>query len=441
MIQLLRTTSSRRLRYLAASLVLVALVAFTIHRAFAPTTLRIAVGPMGAADLRVIVAFLQVLNREKASVRLKLTLTDGSSTSAKALADGKVDLAVARSDISLPPTAATVAILRRDAVLFVTRPGSEIARVADLRGKTVALFSNASANERILDLILTHHDVPVKEVLRINGAFPEMLAALQEGRADAAFIVAPSSERPARMALQAFPKMEGQSAGLLVVPEADALVEANPAFDTTDILRGAYGGNPAVPENTVTTLAVPHRLLASRTLDDGVVSELTRLLFSLRPQIAAEVSLANQIELPSTDDKGARFPTHPGTIAYVEGDTKTFFERYGDYLYLGIMGISLLGSGAAALFSTGNGRRPVKSKDLSGARALGLIEAAQAAPDAETLHRIETDIRALINETLIINIEEPPDAAYVGTLSMLFAEMRQAVLDRRIALMRSENAA
>ena len=30
-------------------------------------------------------------------------------------------------------------------------------------------------------------------------------------------------------------------------------------------------------------------------------------------------------------------PVHPGTIAYSEGETKTFFERYGDWMYIGIM--------------------------------------------------------------------------------------------------------
>lgn len=431
-----------RLKLIAAVLVAVAIAAFILHAFLAPRVLRVAVGPTGNPELRVIVAFLQALQRERASVRLKLVLTDGITASGKALENGKADLAVVRSDMGLPPQSATVAIMRRESVYFITRPGSKINSIGDLRGKTVGMVSDRPANEAILRAVLSQHDVSEKDVLRMVVVSSELMQAVQEGRVDAIFMVAPTAARMARMALQNFPKIEGKSPGLLVIGEAEALVEQNPVYDTVEIVRGAFGANPVMPDSALTTLAVTHRLVARRTLDESIVSEVTRLLFALRLQIAAEASSANQLELPSTEDRGAKLPVHPGTIAYVEGETRTFFERYSDLFWFGIMGLSLFGSAITAFYSRYVRQKPNMEPDTLLKSLLRLMQAARLAPDLDTLSQVEAESEDVI-ANLITAMTDEDETTRIASLGVLMTEIRRVIADRKhhLAALRPPNAA
>jgi TRAP-type uncharacterized transport system substrate-binding protein len=66
------------------------------------TTFRVAVGPLTGEDTRLVAAITQHLTRERASVRLKLVLTEGVAGSAEAIQDDKADLAVVRTDVAMP---------------------------------------------------------------------------------------------------------------------------------------------------------------------------------------------------------------------------------------------------------------------------------------------------------------------------------------------------
>lgn len=421
----------RRLKVLAMVFVGVAVAAAAAYGLFAPRLLRVAVGPLGGQDIRIVVAFLQSLQREKASLRLKLVLTEGASASGALLESGKADLAVIRSDITVPEKAATVAIFRREAVYFVTRPGSKITKIGDLKGKAIGSIAPRPANDRMLESILTHYGIAASEVDVIRGNQAEIGQALQDGKLDAFFAVAPVADRMSRWAFLAFPKVENEEPGFLPITEAEAIAEQVPAYDTVELVRGVFGGDPPQPEEETTTLAATHRLVARRTLDESVVSELTRLLFALRLSIAAEAPAANQIELPSAEDRGAKLPVHPGTIAYIEGETKTFFERYGDWIYLGIMGFSLVGSVAAALFSrvgaSRSGVHPVTDDELH--RMVVLIDQLRQASSAEALPGLEAEARTLHHLLLHSVAEAAQDSDRIATIRFLVDELRLAVAD------------
>ena len=44
-------------------------------------------------------------------------------------------------------------------------------------------------------------------------------------------------------------------------------------------------------------------------------------------------------------------PVHPGAAAYIDGELKTFFDRYNDLFYWGMMLVSFFGSALAGLLS------------------------------------------------------------------------------------------
>lgn len=428
-----------RLMTVALVLIGIAATAFIAYAIVAPRTLRIAVGPLGSSDLRVTVAFLQALQRERAGIRLKLVLTEGTTASAKAFNDKRADLAIVRSDIAIPEQSATVAIFRREATYFVARPGAEIDRIGELRGKRIGYNVQRPATQGVLNRILSSYGLSEEDVTLRPGTPAEILQAAQDGEIDAIFVIAPITDRMSRRVLTAFPKLEDKDATILPVTEADAIVEQYPIFDTLEIVRGAFTAEPPRPDQAVTTLAVTHRLVARRTLDEGVVSELTRLLFSLRLVIAAEAPAAQQLELPSVEDRGAKLPIHAGTIAYVEGETRTFFERYGDWFYLGVMGFSLLGSAAAALYSRMNASRAPLSLDDDMSLLATLIEQIREAENPERLAELREEAKGLHRDTIKAVAIAQPDSDKVATLRFLLQELREMLEHRERELRIAED--
>ena len=86
--------------------------ASALYFALRPEMLRIAVGPPGSDDQKLIQALAQTFARQKSAVRLAPIPTDGASQSLALLRASRTDLAVARGDLDMPADAQSVAILR-----------------------------------------------------------------------------------------------------------------------------------------------------------------------------------------------------------------------------------------------------------------------------------------------------------------------------------------
>src|SRR5471030_2045299 len=103
---------------LAAGLLLFAAAAAGLYLALRPVTLRIAVGPPGSDDLKLIQALAQTFGHDKSPVRLSTIPTEGATESIALLGAAKTDLAVARGDLEMPADAESVAILRKNVVVL-----------------------------------------------------------------------------------------------------------------------------------------------------------------------------------------------------------------------------------------------------------------------------------------------------------------------------------
>src|ERR1700709_1420884 len=109
-----RRTSA--LLVLAAGLLLFVAAGTGLYLALQPVTLKIAVGPPGSDDQKLIQALAQTFAHDKSSVRLTPIQTPGAAESIALLAANKADLAVARGDLDMPADAESVAILRKNVV-------------------------------------------------------------------------------------------------------------------------------------------------------------------------------------------------------------------------------------------------------------------------------------------------------------------------------------
>src|SRR3954451_7239044 len=113
-----RNSMISALLVLVAGVVLFAGAGLGLYFALKPVTLKIAVGPPGSDDIKLVQALAQTFGREKSAVRLTAIPTEGASESIALLRDGKTDLAVARGDLEIPADATSVAILRKNVVVI-----------------------------------------------------------------------------------------------------------------------------------------------------------------------------------------------------------------------------------------------------------------------------------------------------------------------------------
>ncbi|AWN45099.1 C4-dicarboxylate ABC transporter substrate-binding protein [Methylobacterium terrae] len=421
---------------LAALLALVATALLAYQWLGQPTSLRVAVGPSGSEDARLVVAVAQTLARTHEEVRLRPIATSGVAESAAAAEQGKADLAVVRSDVGIPASTQTVAILHRDAVLLLAADPA-IAAVPDLRGRRVGIVRNPAGNTRLLTSILEHYEVPADAVATVPlGDGREAGEALRENRVDAVMVVSPLTGRTAADVVAGITKGNGIAAGgtptFIPIGEAAVLARRWPALESVEIARGTFGGTPPRPAETVTTVGVSHRLVAQARLADSTVSELTRLLFVSRPGLAAEVPLANQIEAPETS-KSASLPVHPGAQAYYEGEVESFFERYGDWFYLVVMCVSILGSAAATLVSRAANRS--RARDMALLRQLlAIVRASRDVEDEPELGDLERQADEILAEALARAGAGAIDNAGVAAFTLGLDQARRAIAERRALL-------
>src|SRR5437879_12647160 len=93
---------------LAAGILIFGVAAGTLYLVLRPVTLRIAVGPPGSDDQKLIQALAQTFARDRSPVRLSPITTEGATESIALLTAPKPDLAVPPGDRTLPPNADSV---------------------------------------------------------------------------------------------------------------------------------------------------------------------------------------------------------------------------------------------------------------------------------------------------------------------------------------------
>jgi hypothetical protein len=160
-----------------------------------------------------------------------------------------------------------------------------------------------------------------------------------------------------------------------------------------------------------------------------VVADFTKQLFSIRQVLSAEMNAAAKIEKPDTD-KDAVVPVHPGAAAYLDGELKTFFDRYNDLLYWGLMVFSFFGSALAGLLSyTKADDRVAKLRALE--RLVEITSAAHIAANSQALDELMGEVDA-IHAHMVREVEDNTlDETAMMAYSVSFEQARFAIADRR----------
>ena len=380
---------------LAGILAVVGTLAGGYYFAMQPVTLRIAVGPTNSDDIKVVQALTQAFSHSHGQVRLHPTQTDGAAASAQALAEGKADLAIIRGDLDVPKNAQAVATLRKNvAVLWVPpaakgkgkKGGSKITKIAQLAGHRIGVIGRTPANVNLLKVILQQYGVDPNKVDLIQFPAGESADAIRNQKADAYLAAGQVNSKITAEAIAASTR-DGGTPTFLAIDSAEAIAQNHPMYESAEIPAGAFGGSPGRPDDEVKTISFTHHIVARKGLSEATVAAFTRQLFAIRQAVMAEFPLAAKIETPDTD-KDAVIPVHPGAAAYVDGEEKTFLDRYSDFIWWGLMGLSAMGS-AGAWFA-GYLKKDERSNNSSlRERLLDMLGAARRSDSTEELDQMQ----------------------------------------------------
>jgi TRAP transporter TAXI family solute receptor len=407
---------------------------FAYRYATQPTTLTVAAGSLDGDAPRFMSAFAVRLAATNAPIRLKVVDTGTALEAVKTFSAGKADLAIVRADVGDLSAARTVVVITHAVVLIVVPPGGAISGMDDLKNKTVGVV-NGEMNRHLVSAITKEYDLDRAKVQFKELALNDVPQALKSKQVQALLVTMPVSGKYLGMLRDLFPRGPKLKVGLVPIEAAGAIAAIERSYESFDLPKGTIRGSPPVPDDDLTTLRVPFYLVANRKLSDEVVGALIKSVMETRRDLLGEYPLLSHISAPSTD-KDALIPIHPGAAAYLDGDQKTFFDKYGDQIFYGSM---LLGT-LTSLFA---GAWKFMAKDSSDPQQLPLTRlyslteqitnATSEAELAETERRIDDILKSEL-EKHAAGGADPGEAAALGLathrLEYLMSQRRAMLIGR-----------
>jgi TRAP transporter TAXI family solute receptor len=432
---------------IAILLMIFAAVAGATFLVLRPTTLRIAVGPSGSEDQNVIQALAQTFSRDGSSVRLALVTTAGAVDSIAALTGGKADLAVARTDEHLPNDATTVAILRKNVVVLWAPSAShhkggakdaKIKEIADLAGHHVGVVGRTDVNPTLLRIILSESGVSPDKVTITQFSAAQINEMVRDTAVDAFMMVAPADSKLVSDAIAQTARFRGEPV-FLPVDVSEAIAARHPLYESEEIPGSAFSSSPARPEDKVETVSVDHVIVAPKSLSATTVGTLTAQLFAARPAIVREIpGAAKMIEKPNTD-KDAALPAHPGAAAYIDGTERTFMEKYSDYIWGGVLLLSVLGSASAGVrHYVKRDERRIHTQHRE--KLLLAIDTLRQVDNLKDLDAIQHEADEILRETLKCYDDGAIEEGDLTAYGLVLDQFHNAIVDRRAAVLASPDA-
>src|SRR6195952_995801 len=421
---------------LAGTLALVGAVSGAYYFAMRPVTLRIAVGPPNSDDVKVVQTLTQSFAHSH--VRLRPTQTDGATASAAALGEGKADLAIIRGDLDVPKNAQAVATLRKNvAVLWAPPPAKgktaspKITKIQQLAGRRIGVVGKTEANVNLLQVILRQYGVDPSKVEIAQFPANEAAEAIRNQKADAYLAAGPVNSKITTDAINASTR-DGASPTFLAIDAAAAIAQNYSAYEASEIPAGAFGGSPARPDDEVKTIGFSHHIVARQGLSEATLSTFTPQLVAVRQTLLSEFPLAAKIETPDTD-KDAAIPVHPGAAAYVDGEEKTFLDRYSDYIWFSLMGLSAMGS-AGAWFASYLKKDERNNNSTLRERLLDMLAIPRHSDSVEELDKMQGEADIILRDTLTCFEHGAIDEGALTAFNIALEQFHNAVADRKALL-------
>ena len=441
--------AARRRRRRRNSLLLVLAVGFLVFGAAAgalyyalrPVTLRMAVGPPGSDDDKVIEAMAGAFAGESRWVKLSPITTDGATEALALLGAGKADLAIGRADLEMPADAEIVAILRKNFVVLWApsttgknskrKPKAQIKEISDLAGHKVGVIGRTPANAALLRIILSAAGVQADKVAVAHFGTEQIEELARDPTLDAFMAVGPLDSKITSAAIAATVRERGEPT-FLGIDASEAIALKYPRYDSDEIPPSVFGANPPLPDDKVETVSVDHLIVTRKALSETTAAAFYRQLFALRQTIARQVPGAAHITKPDTE-KDAGLPVNRGAAAVIDGTERTFLDRYGDYFWFALLLLSGIGSAGAWLrHYFDRDEREENTSHRNG--ILAMVSKVRSAESEEELLAMQHEVDAIIGETLECYDAGAIEQEELAAFGLVLELFDHAIGERRAAL-------
>jgi TRAP transporter TAXI family solute receptor len=400
--------------------------------------LRIAAGP---SDAKFVEALSSQIAQGRHNLHLKFVPAAGPQEAAAAIKDGKADLAILPSPADDSAKWPVVAILRQNVMaLIVPAPASgkkakksgKIEKIDQLAGRRVGIVTGNEASPELLRTVLDHYGVPAAKVT-VSEIDPKNIAeAIKHNQVDVLFVAGAATGAAISSAVKAASR-NGEAPSFIDIDQADGIAKRNPVFDSIDIDAGTFGGTPPTPDDSLKSLSFAEYLVARKSVSDSVIASLAKIIYSSRQALAAAMPGEIKIEAPSTD-KDADVVAHSGALAYLNDSQQSFFDKYGDDIFYGMLIFPVFGSALAGM--AGYLRRDTRTRRLRLLqRVLDLVRKAHSAHSLDELEQIQIEADNLV--IAIVHQGEREEFDETVRMSFAFAldQLRFAIAGRRTAIL------
>jgi TRAP transporter TAXI family solute receptor len=400
--------------------------------------LRIAAAP---DDAKFVEALSDQIAQGHHNLHLKLVPAASPQEAADDIKNGKADLAILPSPADDSLKAPVVAILRQNVMaLIVPAPASgkkgkksaKIEKIDQLAGRRVGVVGGNEASPELLRAVLNHYGVPAAKVT-VSQIDPKNIAeAIKNNQVDVLFVAGAATGAAISGAVKAASR-NGDAPSFVAIDQADGIAKRNPVFDSIDIDAGTFGGTPPTPDDSLKSLSFAEYLVARKSNSDSVIASLARTIYSSRQALAAAMPGEIKIEAPSTD-KDADVVVHSGALAYLNDSQQSFFDKYGDDIFYGMLIFPVFGSALAGLATYL--RRDTRTRRLRLLqRVLDLVRKAHAAQNVEALEQLQVEADNLV--IAIVHQGEREEFDETVRMSFAFAldQLRFAIAARRTAIL------
>src|SRR6266566_1221862 len=406
--------------------------------------IRIAAGPI---DAKIVQALSDQIAQSHRNLHLKFVPAASSQDAANAIKDGKADLAILPSTIDNSLKWPVVAILRQNVMALIVPPSAsakaasakkgkkksgKIEKIDQLAGHRVGIVTGNEATPDLLRAVLDHYGVPIAKV-NVSEIEPANIAdAVKNNQVDVLFVAGAATCVAISEAVKAASR-NGEAPSFVDIDQADGIAKRNPVFESIDIDAGTFGGTPPTPDDSLKSLSFAEYLVARKSYSDSTIAALAKIIYTSRQALAAAVPGEIKIAAPSTD-KDADVVAHPGALAYLNDSQQSFFDRYGDDIFYGMLIFPVFGSAIAGLASyLRRDKRTRRLRLLQ--RVRDLVRKAHAARSLATLEQLQVEADNLV--IAIVHLGEHEEFDETVRMSFAFAldQLRFAIAARRTAIL------
>jgi TRAP-type uncharacterized transport system substrate-binding protein len=305
-------------------------------------------------------------------------------------------------------------------------------KVTQLAGKRIGIVTGNEATADLLDVVLHHYGIPLDKV-QLSQIDPANLAdAVQKNAVDVIFVAGAATGAAISDAVKAATQ-NGVAPTFIEIDQADGIAKRNIAFDSIDIDAGTFGGTPPTPDDKLSSLSFPEYLVARKSFNHAAIADLAKVIYTSRLTIASQLDGDVKIEAPSTD-KDADALVHQGALDYLNDDQKTFFDKYGDDIFYGMLIFPVFGSAIAGLASYLRADSRTRRLRLL-QRVLDLVRKVHAAQTIEAIEHLQIEADNLVIAIIHLSEHEEFDESVRMSFSFALDQLRFAIAARRTAIL------